>query len=191
MKRSILFFVVFTIVAANCFGQKGWRFRNEDYVGVANGERGSYGQVRTLNGFSRSNWFLGVETGLDYYGFSSIPLLLSVARDLPIDKGNGLFFYANAGTNVPFYLPPKLSGGPNVKFRGGPAWGAGLGYAWKLSAQGSTALLFSAGYSFKKLKEEDRNWGPCLNSAGCPFMDNVTTYNYLLRSWLFRVGLRF
>ncbi len=90
------------------------------------------GQVRTVNGFSRRNWFLGVETGLDYYGYRSFPLLLSVSRGLPIDKQNGLFLYANAGTNVPFYLPPSCPAGRNLTFRGGPAWGTGLGYAWKL-----------------------------------------------------------
>jgi hypothetical protein len=41
MKRSFLLFVVFTVLAGNCLGQKGWRLRSENYAGVATGERGS------------------------------------------------------------------------------------------------------------------------------------------------------
>ncbi|HTI93851.1 MAG TPA: hypothetical protein VL727_24830 [Puia sp.] len=176
MKRPFLLFVVLTVFVANCQGQKGWRFRSEDYAGVAIGERGSYGQLRTVNGFYRRGWFLGLGTGLDYYGFRSIPLLLSVSRDLPLDKRNGLFVYADAGANIPWYVRPQLYiGMPPTRFHAGPAWGAGLGYAWNLSARGSRALLFSAGYSMKKLKEAETD----------------ATDNYLLRAWLLRLGFRF
>jgi len=192
MKRPFLLFVVFTVLAGNCLGQKGWRFRSENYAGVAIGERGGYGQLRTVNGFYGRGWFLGLETGLDYYGFRSIPLLLSVSRDLPLDRRNGLFLYADAGANLPWYVrPPLYSGMPVSKFHGGPAWGAGLGYEWKLSAQGSKALLFSAGYSMKKLKEAETNQAPCFNPGSCPITYDATTYTYLLRAWLLRFGFRF
>jgi hypothetical protein len=192
MKRSFLPFVVFTVLAVNCLGQKGWRLRSENYAGIANGERGSYGQLLTVNGFYRRGWFLGLETGLDYYGFRSIPLLLSVSRDLPLDKRKGLFLYADAGANTPWYVrPQQYSGMPVSKFHGGPAWGTGLGYEWKLTARGSKALLFSAGYSMKKLKETETNQAQCYNPGRCPIMYDVTTDTYLLRAWLLRLGFRF
>lgn len=194
MRKRILLAVACTLLCMTvCFGQPAWKFRSDNYAGLAAGELGSYGHVQTVNGLYKGPWFLGLGAALDYYRFRSIPLFLSVTRDLPaFTKGGGLFVHLDGGIDLPWYKRPFV---PYERFsstfHSGSYWSAGLGYKWRLSDHTDKALLLSAGYNMKKLKEDQpTQWG-CLNPGICTVNTQTYVYEYLNRTFLFAVGFRF
>ena len=195
--RKYLLIAAFSIGVVTCSGQSPWKFRSDNYLGLAAGQLGERGHVETVNGLYKGPWFLGLGAGLDYYRFRSVPLFLSVTRDLPA-FGNirGLFFYLDGGINLPWYkrelTPYEAQLVSSSKFYAKP-WGAGgLGYKWRLSARTDKALLVSAGYSIKKLKEKLAGNNPC-TSPGCPLETPHQSYiyDYVNHTFLFLVGFRF
>ena len=192
-KRIIL--VAFGICCVTiCLGQKGWKFRSTDYLGFAAGELGSYGQVRTVNGLYKGSWFLGLGAELDYYRYRSLPLFFSIRRDLPVSgKRSGLFLELDGGVNLPWY---KRQLGlydwvTTSKFHAGPYGSAGVGWQWKLGPQSGKALLFSAGYSIKKLKEDQTAPTICYNPGVCAITSQTYVYNYVLNTFFCRLGFQF
>ena len=181
-----------------CFGQTRWKFRSDNYLGFSAGELGSYGLVQTVNGLYRGPWFLGLGTGLDYYRFRSVPVFLSLTRDIPVaPKRGGFFLTLNGGINLPWYQQNALPYGVvSDKLYPGVWWNAGLGYRWKLSEHSNKALLFTAGYGVKRLSEHQKGAPGCI---GClmynsyMLADNPQTYDYdyVNRVWLFGVGFQF
>ncbi|HWK03254.1 MAG TPA: hypothetical protein VNS58_06465 [Puia sp.] len=144
------------------------------------GQQGNYGQFQTINGAYNGSWFLGAGLGLDYYRFRSLPLFLSVTKELMPAK-NGLFVSLDGGTNFPLYNRPKYfygsdNGSPS-KFTAGPFWSAGLGYKIKLSTHSDHALSLLTGYSYKELKERVNN------------DPQNTRYDYRNQRWSLKIGL--
>jgi hypothetical protein len=172
------------------FGQSRVQFRSTEWVGLSSGEVGSAGQVQTVNGVAKGPWFAGVGAGLDYYRFRSVPLFLSVTRDLAIGKRDWLFLYVDGGTNVPWYSRNLSSNGydgiVSSKFNGGEYWSGGLGYLWKLGAHTSKAVLLSVGYTVKKLSENQ-----VVASSCAPANCDLVHYEYLNRMYQFMIGFRF
>ena len=160
-----------------------WKFRSLDYIGGLRGEDGDFFQLQTVNGFYKRSWFLGVGTGLDYYRYRTIPLFVSVVRDLMPGR-NGPFLTLNGGIDLPSYERPVSSYDYYAKsrFRSAPYWGAELGYKIKLSSHSSHAILLSAGYSYKELKEDQTTPYACPLGAPCPLQtlgqEPVTRYTY-------------
>jgi hypothetical protein len=185
MKKYIFIFCVAALWLSRGSTQAPWKFRSDNYLGFLNGEMGSYGQVQTVNGLYKRSWFLGVGAGLDYYRYRSIPLFLSVTKDLMPGK-NGLFVNLDAGTNLPWYTR-QLSGTEYTasKFYPAPYWAAGLGYKLKLSAHNDHAILFSAGYSYKEMKEDltGSEGGACpLFDCGLPMLAPPSPERYEYRN---------
>jgi hypothetical protein len=174
--------------------QGPWKFRSQEYGGILAGEKGSFGQVQTINGLYKKSWFLGVGAGLDYYRFRSVPVFLSVNKDLMPGK-NGLFLSLDGGANYPWYKRAHPSYGyvyPTSGFHSGAYWSASLGYKIKLSAHGPTVLLLSAGYSFKELKED---YGyiipPCPLGTACPLDVPADRYDYNNKRVSVKAGIQF
>lgn len=193
MRKRILLAVSCTLCMTVCFGQSAWKFRSDNYAGLAAGELGSYGQVQTVNGLYRGPWFLGLGAGLDYYRFRSIPLFLSVTRDLPaFSKRSGLFVHLDGGIDLPWYKRPLA---PyewiSSTFHSGSYWSAGLGYKWRLSDHTDKALLLSAGYSMKKLREDQTTQSGCLNPGVCDITTQTYVYEYMNHTLQFAVGFQF
>jgi hypothetical protein len=159
-----------------------WKFRSLDYIGGLRGEDGDFFQIQTVNGLYKKSWFLGVGTGLDYYRYRTIPLFVSVVKDLMPGR-NGLFISLDLGTDLPSYKRPVSSYDyAKSHFHPGLYWGADLGYKIKLSSHSSRELLLTAGYSYKELKE-DQTGGPyaCPIGAPCPLETDsgpATRYTY-------------
>lgn len=176
------------------FWKSRMQFRSTEWVGLSAGEAGSAGQIQTVNGVSKGPWFVGVGAGLDYYRFRSVPLFLSVTRDLAIGKRDWLFLYLDGGTNVPWY---KRTSTPEDyftadAFHAGEYWSGGLGYLWKLGDHTSKAVLFSAGYTVKKLSEGQTVTSDCCCGVPCPMtLPGPAVYEYLNRMYQFMVGFRF
>lgn len=178
-----------------------WKFRSDDYLGLAAGQWGNYGLLQTVNGVYKGPWFLGLGAGMDNYRFRSVPLFASVTRDLPVfikrsgvgsGKRSGLFLNLDGGINLPWYHRDLIYAGEGLssKFRAGSWWSAGLGYKWKLAARTDKALLVSVNYSEKRLKEVQSFASPC-DPMTCGFGNERYIYEYLNRVFLFAVGFQF
>src|SRR5580693_5768021 len=69
-----------------------WKFRSDDYLGLAAGQWGNSGLLQSVNGFYKGPWFAGLGVGMDNYRFRSVPLFVSLTRDLSVyTKKRGFF----------------------------------------------------------------------------------------------------
>ncbi|MEJ7679187.1 MAG: hypothetical protein WKG06_15300 [Segetibacter sp.] len=140
--------------------------------------------VQTTNGISKEKWFAGTGTGLDFYGERTIPLFLDIRRDLT-SKKNTPFAYADAGIN---FLWLNSNQREQKQFpTSSPGLFYDLGIGWKLSGKNNGGFLFSAGYSFKQVKEKVKyTWWP----APTPALEseNFERHNYLYRRVVIKVG---
>jgi len=175
-------------------GKSTWKFRSDEYLGTVSGQMGSYGLVETVNGVYKGPWFLGLGTGLDYYRYRSVPLFLSVTRDLlGAPKIGKLYVLANGGINFPWYNQAQLPYGvKSIKFYPGVWWNAGLGYRARLSRAADRAILFSVSYGMKKLSERQKGQTICPTCYLVEVQNPPTNeYEYLNRVLLFAVGFQF
>lgn len=179
MKKCMAIVCLGFLFSTGGLAQSSWKFRSAESLGMLWGQAGQFGQVATVNGAAKGPWFLGVGVGLDYYRFRSLPVFLSVTKDLMPAK-NGLFMTVDGGVNYPLYHRPEgyydLSFATS-EFEQGPYWSAGLGYKIRLSPQSDQCFSLSGGYSFKDLKENaDAYNGP-------------VRYDYRNRQWFLKIGL--
>jgi hypothetical protein len=195
MRKVIVVAVILTWLTGAAFGQGPVKFRSTEWLGLSSGEAGSAFQLQTVNGLAKGPWFLGAGAGVDYYQFRSVPLFVAVTRDISIGKKDFLNLFFDGGTNVPWYTPPNLlnPGFPVISdvFHGGEYWSGGVGYLWKLCDHTNYAILFSVGYTVKKMSERqvvETHSTP----IGPPADNNLTyDYTYLNRMYQFIVGFRF
>jgi hypothetical protein len=192
MKKPIFLEVccTFCLSVTICSAQK---FRSDNYLGLSTGQWGTAGLIQTVNGFYKGPWFLGLGAGLDNYRFRSVPLFLSLTRDLTAPgKRSTLFIALDGGINLPWYTrkPSPYEGFSPSKFYPGLWWSAGLGYRWKLSTRTDKALLLSAGYTMKKLREDETiPPPPCAYPGPCNAQTFV--YDYLNRTLFLTIGFQF
>ncbi|HMH24845.1 MAG TPA: hypothetical protein VK563_23885 [Puia sp.] len=193
IRPYLLLLVAGCIWAIAGHAQGPWKFRSTEYAGILTGEKNTYPQFQTINGLYKRSWFLGVGTGQDYYRYRSVPLFLSVTKDL-MGGRNGLFLGLDAGTNFPWYKrsAPLYGYVAGSDFQAGAYWSAGLGYRFRLSAHGRTALLLTAGYSFKELKEEYKYViPPCPIGGYCPLQVPSDRYDYKNDRLTLKAGISF
>lgn len=162
------------------------KFGTVNQVGLIAGSRGEAFRVETINGIKKHNWFAGIGLGIDYYKDRTIPLFLDVRRDL-LKSRNTPFIYIDGGVNFVWLndeQKAQRTGGLNYSNPPGICYDAGLG--WKLSGKNARALVLSAGYSFKQVKETIKiNWG-----APTPGLQeqNTERYNHLYRRIVLKLG---
>lgn len=153
-------------------------------LGVMEGAQGTGLQLGMVGGFQRKTWYAGLGTGLDYYGFRSIPLYATLRKTLL--KPKALFVYADAGLHFPWVKINEETQWYESDFKSGSYYDAGVGYGFKV-AKNST-LQVSLGYSQKRLKEDRKQvyiWGP-------PGMPTYTErYDYTYRRLSIKAGWMF
>jgi hypothetical protein len=197
MKKAIGSVVCLLWVGLAAFGQSPLKFRSVETAGLSSGSSCNCGVIETVNGVSKGPWFAGLGAGVDFYRFRSVPLFLSVTRDLAIGKRDWVFLYLDGGTNLPWYKRPAGSlitpeGGFNSVFHSGEYWSGGLGYLWKLSDHSRKAVLFSVGYTVKKLREDQTAAENCPLAGVCPIVAPTTgVLEYLCRAYQLMIGFRF
>jgi hypothetical protein len=204
--KRIVLIIGFAFCVLFCSAQ-AWTYRSDNYVGLSSGQWGNYGLLQTVHGVYHGAWFVGAGAGLDNYRFRSVPLFLSVTRDLPVAvvkrsglpvKRGGLYVELDGGTNLPWYtrtLEP-YEGINSSKFHAAAWWSAGVGYKWKLSAAAASrkALLLSFNYSEKRLKETGTTVSPICYALNCTVVgpnQQTLLYEYLNRVFLFKLGFQF
>ena len=192
MKRCAtiaLFFISLSTMAQNKIV-----FSSQNYVGLLEGQQGSKFQLQTINGTKYQSWFAGLGTGIDWYYRRSIPIFLSVNKDL-FRKGNRNFFVStDAGINFPWQDNKNYNPWGYVVEKSSPGlyWGAGLGYKVGI---GNThdAVLIQLGYSYKHIQEKAKNvyYYPVVMIVG-PQQEVVTNrFDYYLNRLSLKLGWNF
>jgi hypothetical protein len=192
MKKAVLTATFLTWLTGTGFGQGPVRFRSTEWLGFSTGQAGSAFQLQTVNGVAKGPWFAGVGVGLDYYRFRSVPLFLSVTRDIALGKRDWLLLYVDGGSNIAWYTPSATGVDAYLTdaFHGGFYWSSGLGYVWKFGENADKAVQFTAGYTAKRLSEEQT--GACPIGVLCvPGYQSAITYKYLLQAFHVMAGFRF
>lgn len=165
------------------YSQEKPSFNVQIYAGLLEGSSGSAFQLQALPGVAFRSWIAGLGTGLDYYYRRSVPLFLSLRRDLSI-RNSAFFINADGGLNYEWTKKTNLSEGD---FKPAPYYSANLGYRWPI-ANKTKSVLLSVGYSFKQLKESRSIINPC-QVPPCP--QRFEVYRYDLNRWSFRTGFQF
>ena len=161
------------------------RFSSINQVGLLEGDNGSSFNLQTINGISYKTWFTGVGIGLDYYRFRTIPLFLDVRKDLT-KKVNRPFVYGDIGVHLPW-----VRGNAGEWWRGDPEYNNGLyydaGIGYSLDIGKKRSLLFSGGFSLKKMRET-RNYEVVCVTFPCP--EQSEHYDFTLKRVSIKAGLR-
>jgi hypothetical protein len=190
---KIISLIVWVLAAAVASGQTPVKFRSTLSMGLAEGQAGGSFQLQTIDGISRGPWFLGAGAGLDYYRFRTVPLFVSAGRDLRLNKRDVISLFLNGGTNLAW---KGASSSPlsdiSTNYHGGEYWSGGVHYVWKLGTHSDRAILFTAGYTVKRMRVDQtmQTEPPCYLNGNCA-MSYSTIYNYLNRAILLMLGYRF
>lgn len=177
-----LFTILLIAASLTAFAQKA-SFRSHNSIGLLEGERGGAVLVESVNGISFGTWFAGVGIAFDHYTFRSIPAYVQLRKELSVKKP--VYFFFSAGENIPWVKRTMEDARWEPKFRPGFYYEGGVGYRVILNSKNS--LLFSAGYSQKKM-DELRPAGFCITWP-CPQTNSVLEHR--LRSLVLKAGIRF
>lgn len=183
---SFTIFICFLLVTARA--QKMLvKYRSQIYAGwlVSDGTRDFH--IEAIQGIHVKHWTVGAGGGIDWYRFKTIPIFLSVTRDL-FKKNEGVFVTVNAGTNYPV-IKKELNPYPASKFRRGAYGAAALGYKFEGNKKNSHCLTISTGYSYKRVIEERPFYNYC--PGGCAPADERQKISYTLQRLDFKIGWQF
>lgn len=161
------------------------RFSSINQVGMLEGNPGTSVNLQTINGIGYKTWFTGVGIGLDYYRYRTVPLFLDVRKDFS-SKVNRPFIYGDAGVHLPWVRTSERSWwGGKSDYEHGMYYDAGVGYSLDIGKKRS--LLFSGGFSLKKIREI-RNYQVVCVMFPCP--EQTEHYDFTLRRFSLKAGLR-
>ncbi len=147
------------------------RFQSSAGISFLAGQWEPSYQWQLVSGFKINNWFAGIGGGTDHYRYRTVPLFVSVRREELFNRA--FFAFADAGVSIPSVKDEeKQQNGIRDKFYTGFYSETGVGYA--IPSKRKFSLRFSAGYSFRTLKEEIEfpsfwSW---------PTENSVTEYKY-------------
>lgn len=153
--------------------------------GLLEGAIGPSWNLQTINGAYYKTWFAGIGVGLDHYTMRTIPLFVDVRKDL-LKRKRTPFLYADAGIQFDWLRTkdkPRWGGG---EYKPGVYYDAGLGYKFGLGKR--DAILISAGYTMKSLKEERMVVQQCIQA---PCNTTKEYYKYTYSRLSFKIGWQF
>ena len=157
-------------------------------VGLLEGSTGTSFQFQTINGMRFNQWFAGVGIGYDRYRIRSVPLFLDLRWSL-FKKPNTPFVYADAGYNFDWPEDRDKDDWLKSDFSGGMYYDAGIGY--RIGIGKKQGVVFSGGFSFKKIteKRETRIW--CDFPPFCGGSEStVDRYDFKLRRISIKAGIQ-
>ena len=153
--------------------------------GLLEGTIGSSWSVQTINGAYYKTWFAGIGIGLDHYTMRTIPLFVDVRKDL-LTRKRTPFLYADAGIHFAWLRNKEKPAWDGGEYNRGLYYDAGLGYKFGLGKR--DALLISAGYTMKSLREERLVVRQCIQA---PCDASKEYYNYTFSRLSFKIGWQF
>jgi len=154
-------------------------------AGLLEGAGGLSWNIQTIQGLRYQSWFAGLGVGLDHYGMRTIPLFLDVRKEL-FHKSRTPFLYADGGIHFDWLKTKEKRGWASSDYNPGFYYDIGGGY--KIGFGKRDALLVSAGYTLKKLREERTVNVQCIAPPCNPTTDY---YNYAFNRLTFKVGWQF
>ena len=157
------------------------KFTSINSIGLLEGEAGSAFHLQTINGVQYKTIFAGVGVGFDYYVLRTIPLFIDL-RKYFCNKPQTPFIYADAGMH--FAWPGKADNA-QAKTHPGLYYDAGVGYRVPVK---SNAIIFTAGYAFKKYTQDETFTTWCLTPP-CP--ESESHYELSLRRIAIKAGFSF
>jgi hypothetical protein len=189
MKTILVVTLMFTCVFISA-QEKRISYRSQNFIGLLEGDNHKAAfQLQTIHGLQVSKWYAGVGAGLDYYLYRSIPLFVSLNRDVLFNKRT-FFIAGDIGTNLP-WVKNNVSAwrgqSVDVDFEGGLYWAGSVGYKAFLKNQ-RDAIVLSLGYSYKHLKSEEAVTEFCQQP---PCLVNLNRFDYRLNRVSIKVGWQF
>lgn len=183
-KHSITIFLLL-LLFTGAGAQVKARYSSMNYVGLLEGDNGTAFQLQTVQGIRFSRWFTGIGTGLDYYYLRSVPLFLSVNRNL-FNQPRTPYVSLDGGINFAWYRREQERWSDFIGSDFSPSlyWNAGIGYKVYMRNR-KDALLLNIGYSYKQLEEDQEQAVFCV-SPPCP--PRVEHYNYKLNRVSVKLG---
>jgi hypothetical protein len=154
--KYIIIFVFGICVAGKISAQQKvaaqvWQFHSINNIGLLEGQTGSAFQIQSINGMQYKSWYGGIGVGLDFYRYRTMPLFIDFRKEFG-SSINKFFAYADGGVNFCWLTEnEKNMYLMDDHFDTGFYTDLGLGY--KIGVGRTYHLLFSIGYSLKKLKE--------------------------------------
>jgi hypothetical protein len=196
MYRILLFAVMISLTSAGLHGQKNdasvdkgngckCGFQSLFQAGILEGVSGPSWNIQTINGTYYKTWFAGIGLGLDHYTMRTIPLFLDIRKEL-LRRTRTPFLYADGGIHFDW-----------LKTKEKPGWGSSdydrrfyydLGAGYKIGFGRRDALLVSAGYTMKTLREEREVIIQCV-APPCNASNDY--YSYTFSRLTFKVGWQF
>jgi hypothetical protein len=186
--RSFLYSLILLLFFANSNAQKTpgkLQFSAINSIGLLVGDRGEAFAVQTIPGLTFKQWFAGVGTGLDFYEKRTIPLFFDIRQNL-FKTANTPYLYVDAGTSFVWNKAENIF---NQQDRSTiPRFNYETGIGYKLSVNNKTAMIFSAGYSYKQIEEKYKTflWLPILMTS----IQGDERYQAIYRRIVIRLGLQ-
>ncbi len=175
--------LIAALISFAACAQKKTKFSSINMAGIVAGKSGSYQTLQSVNGLNYKEWFAGIGAGIDYYKYKSIPVFFDLRTS--VAKTN-FFVFADLGYNFPSHNKPgkEIYYYNTYNFSGGFYNETGAGFKVKLTRR--SHLLFTSGYSYKKLNNKVGVINPCL-IAPCPI--EYSTYEYGYGRVVFKAGV--
>lgn len=196
MKRFLVWLVVLKFTVLSLYAQESAKkaapakpcscgFQSILQGGLLEGADGPSWNVQTINGFNLKGWFAGVGVGIDYYNMRTIPLFFDFRKEI-LKRNRTPFLYADAGIHFDWLKKKEKPGWGSSDYNRGFYYDFGGGY--KLGFGKRDALLISAGYTLKRLREERSYQIQCVTAPCNPTQEY---YDFSFKRLTFKVGWQF
>jgi hypothetical protein len=157
--KLMIYFLMILLDCSNLKAQdKKIKFHSINLAGFLIGERRTEIVLQSVNGIAYKNLYSGLGVGADYYNYNSYPLFFD--QRIFFGKKNNAFVYGDLGYNISGKNKPgkEIYYYNSYHFQGGVYTGVGIGLQVKFNRRSS--ILFSAGFSYKKLSDKIGTAGP-------------------------------
>ena len=162
-----------------------FHYQGTVHIGMLNGSSSAATNLQTVHRVTYRGWFTGIGIGLDNYSYRTAPLFVELRKNL-LNKPATPFLFADIGGQIPWVKDGQTFWwGTKPEYKGKLYTNIGAGYRFTLSQK--YALLFSASYSVKKLKE---SYTPYCDFCVPPYPTEVVN-EYTLRRLSLMLGFVF
>jgi hypothetical protein len=165
---------------SNAQKQESASFASYNSLGFIAGNSPIEFTAQTVNGIKYGPWFAGAGFGMDNYFIKTLPLFLSLKRDIVFENAK-LFLYADVGTHFIAKDKRTSTNFDETTTKGNIYADAGLGF--KFSTGKKSHAFFSLGNSFKKITQKISS-----KDSGFPYQYETM---YKLSRISLRIGFQF
>lgn len=189
MKKDLIFILISScLISFSASAQKNKiHFRSINQFTMVGGESHINTAFQTVNGIKFSNWFTGIGIGVDNYRYKTLPLFFDGRWFFGEEKKG--FIYGDIGYNFPMKDKPgkEIPYYSTYHFTGGFYSDFGTGYQFALNKK--ISMLFSLGYSYKKVESKIGVVNFCPYIIPCSM--DYSKYDFSFNRMILKAGLVF